>query len=150
MKNRLVSYAVVALAISGFAAASAARAEGPDLIALRQAAFDMNNGSFGQIRAIVAAKGDVKPLENTAKGMAKWGALIPAMFPKGTETGGNTKAMPEIWSDAAGFKKDAADFAEAATKLAELAKAGDLDGVTAQTKVLGETCGACHKAYRAK
>ena len=41
-------------------------------------------------------------------------------------------------------------FSASATKLAELAKAGDLDGVTAEMKVLGDSCGGCHKTYRAK
>jgi cytochrome c556 len=150
MTNRIAVYAAVAVAAFGVTATSVARADGPDLIAVRQAAFDMNAGSFGLIRATVAAKGDVKPLGDVAGGIAKWAALIPVMFPKGTETGDNTKALPEIWSDPAGFKKAAADFGASATKLAELAKAGDLEGVTAETKVLGSACGACHKVYRAK
>jgi cytochrome c556 len=147
MTKRFALGAVAALAVFGSAAA---RADGPDLIAVRQAAFDMNAGSFGLIRMTVATKGDVKPLENVAKGLAKWAAVIPSMFPKGTETGDNTKALPEIWSDPAGFQKVAMEFGASATKLAELAKAGDLDGVAAETKVLGDGCGACHKTYRAK
>ena len=41
-------------------------------------------------------------------------------------------------------------MAEAADKLAQLAKAGDADGVTAQVKAVGEACAACHRTYRAK
>ena len=76
--------------------------------------------------------------------------LIPTLFPKGTETGGDTKALPEVWSDPAGFQKIALALNEAATKLATDAKAGNADEVAADTKLVGEQCGACHKAYRAK
>jgi cytochrome c556 len=117
---------------------------------LRQTIFDLNNGSFAFIRATVAAKGDLKTIEPVARGIARWGALIPTMFPKGTETGNNTKALPEIWSDPEGFKKDADALSAAATKVADAAKAGDADAVAADAKALGEACGACHKAYRAK
>ncbi len=127
-----------------------ARADGPDLIAVRQAAFAMQGGNFAFLRAVVAAKGDVKPLEVPAKAIAKWAAVIPTVFPKGTETGDDTKALPEIWSDPAGFQKIAVKLGEVATKLATDAKAGDTDEVAADTKLLGEQCGACHKAYRAK
>ncbi len=150
MANRKLAYAAVALSAVGVAAAGAARADGPDLIAVRQAAFSLNNGSFGFIRSVVAAKGDVKPLEAPAKAIAKWAAVIPTMFPKGTETGDDTKALPEIWSDPAGFQKAAATMGTAATKLADAAKAGDAEAVAADTKVLGEACGGCHRPYRAK
>jgi len=127
-----------------------ARADGLDPIAVRQAGYDLQNGDFAFIRSVVAAKGDVKPLEGPAKAIARWAALIPTLFPKGTETGGDTKALPEIWSDPAGFQKIAMAASDAATKLAVAAKAGDADEVAADTKLLGEQCGACHKGYRAK
>jgi cytochrome c556 len=128
----------------------AAHADGLDPIAVRQAGFSLQNSDFAYIRAVVAAKGDVKPLEAPAKAIAMWTAVIPTLFPKGTETGGNTKALPEVWSDSAGFQKIALAANAAATKLATDAKAGDVELVAADTKALGEQCGACHKGYRAK
>ena len=100
MTKRIALCAAIMLAGLGVA-----RADGLDPIAVRQAGFDLQNGDFAFIRAVVAAKGDVKPLEVPAKAIAKWTAVIPTLFPKGTETGGNTKALPEIWSDPAGFQK---------------------------------------------
>ncbi|MFL5254482.1 MAG: c-type cytochrome [Rhodopila sp.] len=132
-----------------FAGAGVAQAQTPDPIALRQATFDLNSGTFTLARTIVANKLDVKPIENPARGMAKWAALIPSMFPKGSDKG-DTKALPEIWSDPAGFKKAADEFGAASTKLADAAKAGDADAVAVATKAVGDACGACHKAFRAK
>jgi cytochrome c556 len=145
MTKRIALCAVIMLAGLGVA-----RADGLDPIAVRQAGYDLQNGDFAFIRSVVAAKGDVKPLEGPAKAIARWAALIPTLFPKGTETGGNTKALPEIWSDPAGFQKIALAASDAATKLAVAAKAGDADEVAADTKLLGQQCGACHKGYRAK
>ena len=133
--------------VAGF---GVARADGPDIIAVRQAGFAMQGGNFAFIRAVVAAKGDVKPLEVPAKAIAKWSAVIPTVFPKGTETGDDTKALPEIWSDPSGFQKIAAKLNEVALKLASDAAAGNADDVASDTKLLGEQCGACHKVYRAK
>jgi len=128
----------------------AARADGLDPIAIRQAGMSLTSGDFAFIRSVVAAKGDVKPLEVPAKAIAKWAALIPAVFPAGSDKGGDTKALPEVWSDRAGFEKIAVALGAAADKLAVSAKAGDVDAVEADTKALGGQCGACHKGYRAK
>ena len=120
----------------------------PNFIETRQAGQDLLAGDFAGIRAVVAAKGDVKTLENPAKAMARWIRNFPTQFPPGTEEGHNTKALAAVWSDAAGFQKAANTLAEAADKLATLAKAGDADGVAAQVKVVGDACGACHRTYR--
>jgi cytochrome c556 len=150
MRKQRALHSVIALAVVAAAPLHVSRADGLDPIAVRQAGFSLQNSDFAYIRAVVAAKGDVKPLEAPAAAIAKWAAVIPTLFPKGTETGGNTKALPEIWSDPAGFQKIALGLGGAATKLATDAKAGDADAVAADTKALGEQCGACHKAYRAK
>jgi cytochrome c556 len=140
----------VVLASTGVGGSGAAKADGLDPIAVRQAVMSLQGGDFAYIRAVLAAKGDVKPLEVPAKAIMKSTAVIPTLFPKGTESGGDTRALPEVWSDPAGFQKIAAAARDAATKLAAAAKADDADEVAADTKLLGEQCGACHKAYRAK
>lgn len=137
-------------AVAMLAAAGVARADGAGTIEMRQVGLDLLNADFAGIRAVVAAKGDVKTLEGPAKAMQRWAMLMPSLFPKGTETGGNTKAKPEIWTDMAGFEKASMALGAASGKLAELAKAGDADAVAAQIKEVGAACGACHKDYRQK
>ncbi len=116
------------------------RAQSFDAIETRQAGQDLLAGDFAGIRAVVAAKGDVKTLEVPAKAMARWTRQFPTLFPKGSEQGHNTKALPAIWTDPAGFQKTAIDLADASDKMAELAKAGDADAVAAQVKVVGDAC----------
>jgi cytochrome c556 len=145
MMRELVLLAALACAMAG-----AARAEGLDMIELRQAGQDLLSGDFAGIRAVVAAKGDVKPLEDPAKAIARWMRQFPLLFPKGTEEGHHTRALPAIWSNPAGFQKAAGDLVDAASKLADLAKTGEADAVAAQVKVVGDACAACHRTYRAR
>ena len=57
-----------------------------DIVAGRQAAFDLQQGVFDAMKATIDAGGSVKPLTRGAKGMTNWGHAIPGMFPVGTET----------------------------------------------------------------
>ena len=118
-----------------------------NIIETRQAGQDLLSGNFGGIRAVVAAKGDVKTLENPAKAMARWMKQFPTTFPPGSDKA-PTKALSPVWSDPTGFHKAADDFVAAANKLTQLAKAGDAEGVEAQVKVVGDACAACHRTYR--
>lgn len=144
--TRKLTLAALAVVLAG-----AAHAAGPpDPIMLRQAGQDLVLGDFTGIGAVVKLKGDVTKLEQPAKALARWMTQFPTLFPPGSDTGHNTKALPAVWSDQAGFQKAADKFIDAADKLAQLAKAGDADGVASQVKIVGEACGACHRAYRAK
>jgi cytochrome c556 len=145
MKSKITLSAAMMVAAMGLA-----HADGLDPIAIRQVGMDLQNGTFGLIRSVVAAKGDVKTLEGPAKALARWAKTIPSVFPAGSDKGGNTKALPEVWSDRAGFEQIAEKMGAAALKLADAAKAGDADAVAAEAKAVGEQCGACHHDYRAK
>jgi len=136
-------FATVAVAVR----AAPAETE-PNIIEMRQTGYDLVQGTVTGIKEAVAAKADPKPYADGAAAIARWGKLIPLLFPKGSDTGNNTKAKPEIWSDRAGFEKAASNMNEAASKVSEIAKSGNVEGFAAQFKVLGDACGACHKQYR--
>jgi cytochrome c556 len=138
------------LAVLAFATAGVARADGPDPIETRQAGQDLLSSTFAGIRAVVAAKGDVKALELPAKAMARWMRQLPSQFPKGSEQGHDTQATAAVWTDMAGFQQVATAFSEASDKLAQLAKAGDSDGVANQVKAVGDACVACHRGFRTR
>lgn len=138
------------LAVLTFVTAGVAKAQDYDPIVTRQAGQALLSGDFTGIRGVVAAKGDVKTLEAPAKAMARWIRQFPTHFPKGSDQGHDTRALPAIWTDFAEFQSRANDLAAAADKLAELAKAGDADAVAAQVKVVGDACTACHRTFRAR
>jgi cytochrome c556 len=144
MKRKLALLAMAGVMTVGFA-----HADGLNVIEVRQAGQDLFSASFSGIRAVVAAKGDVKTVAPAAAAMARWMRSYPSLFPVGSDKGNNTKALPTVWSDPAGFQKFASQLAEEADKMAQSAKAGDTDGVAVQIKAVGEVCVACHKTYRA-
>ena len=148
MRKTLALAAMLAVAATGVGVAQAQT--GPNLIETRQVGFALLAGDFAGIRAVATAKGDVKTLENPGKAMVRYAALIPSLFPQGTAAGNNTKALPEIWSDNAGFQKAAAALGEAAGGLVKASAAGDAAGVDAAIKAIGDACGACHRTYRAR
>lgn len=144
MKRTLALAVVASMALAGFA-----RAEGPDVIAVRKAGQDLLAGTFDGIRGVVAAKGNITKLDEPAKAMARWIRVFPTLFPEGSDKG-DTKALPAIWSDHAGFVKDADALAVAAMKLAADAKAGKRDVMLADFKAVGEACRSCHQKFKAK
>jgi len=153
-KTLLVGLA--AMGLSGLATAQTVPA-GADLsfpadtlIAARQAGYDLQAGVAASMKTVIEAGGDVKGLVDGAKGLSSWGHVIPALFPDGTQSGHNTKARPEVWSDRAGFQKAAQTFWMEADKLAILADANDKAGFAAQYTATTQACGACHRAYRVR
>lgn len=72
-----------------------------------------------------------------------------AGFVAGTDTG-DTDAKPEIWTDAAKFKSAEEKMQQEMSKLAEVAKGGNLDAIKAQFGATGKACKACHDDFRKK
>lgn len=147
---------LMAIGLGGMAYAQTAPA-GPavplpadTVIAARQAGYDLQAGVAAAMKTVIESGGDVKGLEDGAKGMSSWGHVIPTLFPDGTQTGHNTKARPEVWSDRAGFDKAAEKFWTEADKLAPLAASNDKAGFATQYTATTQACGACHRAYRVR
>ena len=71
-------------------------------------------------------------------------------FPAGSgpQPGVKTNAKREIWAQAAQFKAGQDAFAAQAAAFAKVAASGDMNAIRVQTKKLGATCTACHRAYR--
>src|SRR3954469_21154767 len=151
MRRTSLAMAGAALILMGSVAASAGSPapgnSAGDIVAGRQAAFRLSAALFGGMHATATAGGDVKTQAFAARARAGWAKAIPGMFPAGSTTA-DSKALPKVWSDRAGFEARAADYAAAAAKLGDLAKAGDSAGFTAQLGEVGKACSACHDAYR--
>lgn len=151
MRRWLLAAAAV-LGVSGIAWAQGASASlTPDqVIAARQAAYDLMYGDVTGMKAAVENRLNVKDFKDAADAIVHWSLVIPTMFPDGTQQGHNTKAKPTIWSDRAGFEKDAKNLTEQATKLAQLADSGDKAGFAAQFKATAGACKTCHDTYKAR
>lgn len=139
------------LAISALAfAASAASA---DPIADRQAVMKERGKIVGTLSKMVKGEQDfdaalvLSSLQVLQENAEKFDA--EALFPAGTETGGDTTAAPKIWEDMAGFKA-AEDKYLADVKAANAAAPADLEALKVQLGAVGKNCASCHQTFRIK
>lgn len=124
-----------------------------DPIADRQALMKSTGKATGVLGAM--AKGErpfdaaaVKDaLETIAENSGKLD--VAALFPVGSETGGDTTASPNIWKDMPGFQARADKFKEVAAAVLASAPA-DLAQLKTQLGTLGAACGGCHETFRIK
>lgn len=69
------------------------------------------------------------------------------LFPEGSETGYDTEAKIEIWTDRAGFEAELNKFSEAANA-AVAANPQSLEELKAVAGPVFKTCKSCHEGYR--
>jgi cytochrome c556 len=142
--------ALLGIAVAGILGVARAQEPAFNIIETRQAGQDLLAGTFTGISEGIKHKVEVKAFEHPAAALARWMKQFPSTFPPGSDHGNNTKALPAIWSNRAGFDQAADNFVSAADKLAQLAKADDTAGFTAQVQTVGQACKACHDKFRAK
>jgi cytochrome c556 len=73
---------------------------------------------------------------------------MPTLFPETSKTGGDTAALPTIWTGMDDFKAKFAKF-NADAKAAQ-SSVKDLDSFKASFGTVTKNCGGCHETYRAK
>jgi len=95
---------------------------------------------------------DQKKISEMAGNLVVLGTDIPNWFPigSGPESGFDTKAKPEIWSDNNAFLHQYQAFIIEAKKLAEIATSDNTAELTAQYYTTGVACANCHKPFRVK
>ena len=128
--------------------ATIAMAQG-DVIAQRKDNRKQTGAAMRAVKAIVDAKGPTAGAVEQAAKLKTLELAFVKMFPAGSDKG-DTKALPAIWTDWAGFQaaSKAADMAY--DKLAVAAGSGNAEQLAAAFAEVGKTCGACHDKFRAK
>ena len=134
------------------APASAQFAKAEDAIKYRQSALTVMGTHFSRIGAMVNGKVpfDAKVAADNAAIVADMAKLPWIAFGPGTDKGGNTKALPEIWTDAAKFKEHGDKLQADSAKLLAATKTGNLDNVKTAFGAVGGNCKSCHDAFRAR
>lgn len=132
--------------------ASAQFAKPEDAIKYRQSAMTMIAAHFGRLGAMANGKApfDAKQAADNAAVVESLAKLPWAAFGEGTDKGGNTKALPEIWKEQAKFKEAADKMVAETAKLSAAAKVGTLDSLKAAFGNAGGTCKGCHDNYKGK
>ena len=105
------------------------------------------------IAAVARAGGDPR---GTVERIAAVQAFFPTMgarFPAGTQQGAagiDTRALPAIWTDRAGFDAALAAMGPRLAALREAAASGNVANFQAAVQATGAACGDCHRPYRAR
>ena len=136
---------VVALAIP----AQAQFAKPEDAIKYRRNALYVMSTHFGRVGAMANGRVpfDAAAVASNAAIAEQMSKLPYAAFIDGSDKG-DTKARPEIWTDRAKFNAAAEKMQTEMSKLAVVAKAGNIDAIKAQVGVTGGACKACHDDFR--
>lgn len=140
--TRISVLAVAGIAMIGVSAASFA----DDMSDPVSARIELMKANGRALRAAFSASGDeaVSLAQELVDDFAKVGDL----FPEGS-TSPNSHALPNIWTDPAGFSDALAKAQEAASALLVAARAGDATAYSAAAKAMGGACKNCHDTYRA-
>ncbi|MCE2517135.1 MAG: cytochrome c [Alphaproteobacteria bacterium] len=117
-----------------------------DVVETRKQEFRNNVTAIKAIRAAIG-EDDLATIASNADIIASWSARMTEYFPEGSDQG-KTNARAEIWSNWEGFTAAARDAEEAATKLAALARNGEIAQMNAGFGALAGTCKSCHMSFK--
>jgi cytochrome c556 len=148
MKRLILAVAAVLGAITSIPAA-AQFAKPEDAIKYRKAAFNVMAAHFSRVGAMANGRipFDAKAVAENAEIATMMSKLPYAAFGEGTDKG-DTKAKPEIWTEADKFRTAAAKMQEEMAKLNAAAKTGNQDTVKAAFGPVGQACKGCHDNFR--
>ena len=120
-----------------------------DAVKYRKAAFTVMGAHFGRIGAMANGRApfDAAVAADNAAVVEAMSKLPWAAFGEGTDKG-DTRAKPAVWSEQAKFKEGAEKMQAEVSKLTAATKTGNLDAVKTAFGAAGQTCKACHDAYR--
>jgi len=133
-------------------ALSAVAASAPDdQVLARQTALKAIGHTFKEIHGITDVNGQRALLVADADKLKTLATKPWSGF--GPDTAATTlknEALPVIWSDPSGFKAAQTKLIDAVNALDAVAATGAPDVVSQKIADVGASCGACHRAYRAK
>jgi cytochrome c556 len=119
------------------------------VIAERKDGFKTMEANLEAIQRIVEGRQPTAGAVAPARAVAAHAPRIKALFPPGSDRG-QTRALPAVWSDRAGFERVTDAFVVQANALAAAAEAGDPAALRSALEATGTACLACHRPYRAR
>jgi len=152
MKHALIA-AIIGTSTLLASGVATAQVKPEDVIKFRKGVYQVVGWHVRPMGAMVKGQMpyDQAAFLKNAEIVAMMSHVAPEAFAAGSDKGAETRAKPEIWSDAAGFKKVLDGFQAEATKLVQVAKtAKDVEAVRSQFSALSKSCAACHDNYRTK
>ena len=93
---------------------------------------------------------DVAVIQASSKTLAGMANTLPTWFPAGSgkQARPKSEAKDNIWTEKADFSAKVSAYQVQASKLNQVAMAGDLGAIRAQARATGGTCKGCHDKFR--
>ncbi len=139
MRRWIVALGVLALT-------GTALAQG-DVIAQRREGMKRMAQHMQAVKAVVDSHGDPRGAVERIDDMLAWYPHELGLFPPGSDQG-DTKALPAVWTDRAGFEQANANIVTRLRALRAAADAGDAAAFATAFQQTGAACGSCHRTYR--
>ncbi|MBL8674981.1 MAG: cytochrome c [Rhodospirillales bacterium] len=139
----------IGLALAGALVGGVAIAQATDPIAARKDNRKQAGGQMKAIKGAIDAKGPASAVVPAAAKLKELSAAHAGLYPAGSDKG-ETKALPNIWTDKAGFTAAVKAESDAIDALQAAAGTGDMEKVGAAFGAVGKSCGGCHEKFRAK
>ena len=148
MRKTLVVAIAGALAAGAMVGGATLALAQADVVKERQENRKQAGAAMRAIKAVIDAKGPTAPAVEQAAKLKTLEAAFVKMFPAGSDK--DSKALPVVWTDMAGFQAASKAADAAFDKLAVAAGSGDQAALAAAFADAGKACGACHDKYRVK
>ena len=150
--SRLLKVTVAAGLLVAFGATIAyAQAKPEHLLKYRQGVMRAQAFQFGPLTGVAKGEAQWGPaMAQKAANLAALAVIAGDVFSPASKDLANSDAKPEIWSKPDDFKKVLAAYQAETAKLADLAKAGNVEAIKAQINAVGKACGACHEDFVVK
>jgi cytochrome c556 len=150
--KKSITCLTVAVIMCSVAGSALAQRKPEAVIKDRQALMVMQNWALRDLSMMVKGQRpyDKEIATRSAALLDATNKMILEAFPKGTESGAETRARPEVWTDSEKFKQALARLQAETPKLTEAAQAGTLDALRGTFSGVVKGCDGCHESFRAK
>ncbi|MFZ4479764.1 MAG: c-type cytochrome [Rhodoferax sp.] len=147
----IAAFVLAASAATLTTPAMAQFAKPEDAIKYRQSAMTVLAAHFGRLGAMANGRipFDAKQAAENAEIVENMSKLPWAAFGEGTDKGGKTNALADIWKDSAKYKEAVDKMVSEAAKLNAAAKVGTLESLKGAFGNAGGACKGCHDKFKA-
>lgn len=129
-------------------AAAAPAPSAQELVSARQGGMKMSVFALGTASRAAESEEPVSKARLAVTGLADFSLGVAGLFRADTAAIENTKARPEIWSDAAGFKARVEQYQLAAAGLRQAAIDDNREAFQTALVQTKAACKACHDSFR--
>ncbi len=148
--RRILSMVCGAVLLTALVSVATALPKPEQSISYRQSVFSLIGWNFGPMAGMVrgTAPFDAAQFTLRAERLVALSKMPLEGFPKGSERGSGTEALPLIWSNWKDFEQKLTALQMESQKLLEVSKGGNEALIKAQFGKTAGTCKACHDKYK--